>query len=170
MSERDSETKAWSLLRNRVSYLLLEREGGEWRKCLTKVNGSDSGIASHLLYVRCRITFSVRVTTINYLHQKTHKNVVNIVEDLHQLEIANLRKLGPFFKDAQNVIEKLVRGEVHSTDMFPYVISAKKQELEPFVKVKNKRIVFEKYRYSIAHVKPPYRQKHASFYGSNKAK
>lgn len=96
--------------------------------------------------------------------------MVNIVEDLHQLEIAYLRKLGPFFKDAQNVIEKLVRGEVHSTDMFPYVISAKKQELEPFVKVKNKRIIFEKYRYSIAHVKPPYRQKHASFYGSNKAK
>ena len=92
--------------------------------------------------------------------------MVNIVEDLHQLEIANLRKLGPFFQDAQNVIEKLV----HSTDMFPYVISEKKQELEPFVKVKNKRIIFEKYRYSIAHVKPPYRQKHASFYGSNKAK
>ena len=92
------------------------------------------------------------------------------MEDLHQLEIANLRKLGPFFQDAQNVIEKLVRGEFHSIDMFPYVISAKKQELEPFVKVKNKRIIFEKYRYSIAHVKPPYRQKHASFYGSNKAK
>ena len=73
--------------------------------------------------------------------------MVNIVEDLHQLEIANLRKLGPFFQGAQNVIEKLVRREVHSTDMFPYVISAKKQELEPFVKVKNKRNIFEKYRY-----------------------
>lgn len=92
------------------------------------------------------------------------------MEDLHQLEIANLRKLGPFFQGAQNIIEKLVRREVHSTDMFPYVISAKKQELEPFVKVKNKRIIFEKYRYWIAQVKPPYRKKHASFYGSNKAK